>query len=198
MDLLYLRFLKLFRNKSNTEEEEIKICGLSLRLFFNSDHGKFFNEIRNAFERMDNKGKPIVKILMLDPKRDCFWKKQREIVEDHFTIPERKLGKNLEDSINWLRRNIKKLKNKDKIMDNIRFYNATPDFFLFITSQCILFEIYHMGVYQLEEEKNIDLCALGLGGHVPVLKFDSRSPMYKYLSAHFDYYFDNHVGTLKE
>lgn len=201
-------FTEEVKNMLDTEENEIKICGLSLRLFFNSDHGKFFSDIRNAFLRMGNTGKPIVKILMLYPESD--WKVLRQSVEDKYTTPGQKLETNLDESIAWLDENIEhsdEIKNKDKIMDNIRFYDATPDFFLFITSQCIIFEIYHMGAFQLEKERNRDLYCLGLGGHVPVFKFDNQSPMYNYLSAHFDYYFEKeidgkpnkyHKGTLKE
>lgn len=199
-------FTEEVKNMIVTEEEEIKICGLSLRLFFNSDHGKFFNEIRNAFTRMGDTGKPIVKILMLHPQSP--WKELRQSVEDKFTTPRQKLETNLDESIEWLDDEINQhVKNKDKIMDNIRFYDATPDFFLFITSQCIIFEIYHMGFFQLDKERNRDTYCLGLGGHVPALKFDSHSPMYGYLNAHFDYYFEKeidgkpnryHKGTLKD
>ena len=200
-------FTREVKNMLDTEEDEIKICGLSLRLFFNSDHGKFFTEIRNAFIRMGKTGKPIVKILMLYPKSD--WKVLRQSVEDKYTTPGQKLETNLGESIAWLNENIEQheIKNKDKILKYIRFYDATPDFFLFITSHSILFEIYHMGLFQLKQEENKDLLCLGLGGHVPVFKFDKKSPMYNYLSAHFDYYFEEkidgeqnpyHKGTLKE
>lgn len=200
-------FTKDVKDMLGTEENEIKICGLSLRLFFNSDHGNFFTEIRDAFIRMGKTGKPNVKILMLYPKSD--WKVLRQSVEDKYTRPGQKLETNLGESIAWLNENIEQheIKNKGKILENIRFYDATPDFFLFITRHCILFEIYHMGLFQLKQEENKDLYCLGLGGHVPVFKFDNKSPMYNYLSAHFDYYFEKeidgvpnpyHKGTLKE
>ena len=182
-----------FTNEINkmvkAEEKEIKICGLSLREFF-SDGRKFADEMRKAFERMDNNNNEFsVKVLLIDPESD--WKKQREEAEDKFAKD--KLGTDLGQSIVWLNNNIRNLEHEDKIKDNIRFYNATPDFFLFITSHCVLFENYHMGAFELEKETDRGVRALGLGGHVPVFKFDSKSPMYKYLNGQFDYYFEKKI-----
>ena len=175
-----------------TEEKEIKICGLSLRQFF-TDERKFAYEMRKAFKRMSDSNEFCVKILLIYPESD--WKDQRETAEDKFA--KLKLGTDLEQSISWLKSNIRNLKNKDKIMDNIRFYNATPDFFLFITSQCIIFENYHMGAFQLEKETDDAVQNLGLGGHVPAFMFDNESSMYKYLSAQFDYYFEKNLAGKK-
>ena len=79
--------------------------------------------------------------------------------------------------------------------DNIRFYNAAPDFFLFITSEFVIFEIYHTGIFQLRRDIKTreGIETLGLGGHVPVFKFDNSSSMYKYLDAHFDYFFAKEI-----
>lgn len=176
------------------EEKEIKICGLSLRLFFNAAEIAFFGEMQGAFKRMDldfervdKDDKFAVKILMIHPESK--WKSQRQSVENKFTVVD-KLEKDLTASIYELNETLSELKNSDKIMDNIRFYNATPDFFLFITSQWIIFEIYHMGAFELEKETDRGVKSLGLGGHVPVFKFDNKSQIYKYLSAQFDYYFE--------
>lgn len=176
------------------EEKEIKICGLSLRLFFNAAEIAFFSEMQGAFKRMDldfervdKDDKFTVKILMIHPESK--WKSQRQSVENKFTVVD-KLEKDLTASIYELNETISELKNSDTIMDNIRFYNATPDFFLFITSQWIIFEIYHMGAFELEKETDRGVKSLGLGGHVPVFKFDNKSQIYKYLSAQFDYYFE--------
>ncbi len=146
-----------------------------------------------ALNRMDKDDKFKVKILMSSPKSP--WKDQRELVEDGFFI-EGKLGDDLDKSIKSLKKTIGKLENKDKIRDNILFYDATPDFFLFITSQWIIFEIYHVGAFQLKKEIDAVQC-LGLGGHVPVFKFAAQSPMYNYLSAHFDYYFEKNLAEKK-
>ena len=176
------------------EEKEIKICGLSLRLFFNAAEIAFFGEMQGAFKRMDldfervdKDDKFAVKILMIHPESK--WKSQRQSVENKFTVVD-KLENDLTASIYELNETISELKNRDTIMDNIRFYNATPDFFLFITSQWIIFEIYHMGAFELEKETDRGVKSLGLGGHVPVFKFDNKSQIYKYLSAQFDYYFE--------
>jgi hypothetical protein len=47
-----------------------------------------------------------------------------------------------------------------------------------------------MGAFELEKETDRGVKSLGLGGHVPVFKFDNKSQIYKYLSAQFDYYFE--------
>ena len=196
-------FTNDIKNALLYEEKEIKICGLSLRLFFDPYYDKFHIQMKDAFRRMDNNDKFEVKVLMLSPKSD--WITQREKAEEPFA--KNKLGDDLRFSIDRLKQNIDNLKNKDRIMDYIRFYDATPDFFLFITTEFIIFEMYHTGVFQLEKEANKDVYPLGLGGHVPVFMFDNNSPMYKYLNAQFDYYFEKkihgepntyHAGTLKD
>jgi hypothetical protein len=178
-------FKRDIKEKLQSEEKEIKICGLSLREFF-SDGRKFDDEMRKAFKRMSDNNEFSVKILLMHPESD--FKKQREVAEDKFA--KLKLGKDLDQSIEWLESNIKSLKNKGDIMDNIRFYDATPDFFLFITSQCVIFENQHMGTFQLEKETDEGVQSSGLGGHVPAFMFDNQSSIYNYLSAHFDYYFE--------
>jgi len=174
------------------EAKEIKICGLSLRLFFRGEE-KFFEVMQKAFDRMGKDDKFEIKILMISPESP--WKSQRQSVEDCF-FTEGKLGDDLSKSIKSLKKTIENLenKNKDRIRDNIRFYDATPDFFLFITSRWIIFEIYHTGAFQLEKETNAVQC-LGLGGHVPAFQFGAQSPMYNYLNAHFDYYFKKYLAA---
>jgi len=185
-------FTNDINNMLEKEEKEIKICGLSLREFF-TDGRKFGDKMRNAFERMARNKEFSVKVLLIDLESD--WKTQREEAENKFAKD--KLGTDLVQSIVWLNNTITNLEHedkiRDKIRDNIRFYNATPDFFLFITSECVVFENYHMGAFELKKETQGGVRALGLGGHVPVFKFDSKSPMYKYLNSQFDYYFEKKI-----
>jgi hypothetical protein len=121
-----------------------------------------------------------------------------------------KIEGNLRNTIDWLEGSLRNYDKHDEMYDNIRFYkDAAPDFFLFITSECVIFEIYHTGISQLRRDTRTHehIKDLGLGGHVPAFKFDNSSPMYKYLNAHFDYFFEEKIdekpnkyydGTLPE
>lgn len=186
------------------EKNEIKLYGISLRLFFNN-LGKFRQQVKEAFKNMrDNKVN--IKVLLISPYSD--WTEQRRKAEEDFCD---KIVGDLIGSIEWLDEKFGKYNEiNNKIYDNIRFYkDAAPDFFLFITSECVIFEIYHTGISQLRRDikTHEDVKDLGLGGHVPAFKFDNSSPMYKYLNAHFDYFFEKeiegetnkyHDGTLPE
>jgi hypothetical protein len=184
------------------EKKEIKIYGISLRLFFNN-LGDFEQGISDAFERM-NENKVNIKVLLISPYST--WARQRRDAEKGFCD---KIMQDIGTSIDWLETRLGNYDKRDELYDNIRFYDAAPDFFLFITSECVIVEIYHMGIFQLERDRktHIRVQDLGLGGHVPAFQFDSNSPMYKYLDAHFDYFFEKkidgernkyHDGTLSE
>lgn len=193
-------FKKDIKELLSKEDKEIKIYGISLRLFLN-DGVEFWRPMLGAFDRT-NENKVKIKILLLSPYSE--WAKQREKAEREFRDT---LMFDSVTSIRWLRRRLGNYENRKEMYDNIRFYDAAPDFFLFITSECVIFEIYHMGISQLKRETHRHVPVLGLGGHVPVFQFDNSSSMYKYLDAHFEYLFGKeidgepnkyHAGTLKE
>ena len=184
------------------EKEEIKIYGISSRLFFNN-LGDFEQGISDAFERM-NDNKVNIKVLLISPYSK--WARQRRDAEKEFCD---KILQDLATSIGWLETRLGNYEKRGEMYDKIRFYNAAPDFFLFITSECVIFEIYHMGIFQLKRDRETHrrVQDLGLGGHVPAFKFDNSSSMYKYLDAHFDYFFVKeiegkpnkyHAGTLPD
>ncbi|KAF5436830.1 hypothetical protein C5S35_07105 [Candidatus Methanophagaceae archaeon] len=184
------------------EKKEIKIYGISLRLFFH-DLGGFEQGISDAFERM-NDNKVNIKVLLISPYSK--WAGQRREAEEGFCD---RISDDIIASIRGLGKKLGKYDKRGEMYDNIRFYDAAPDFFLFITSECVIFEIYHMGIFQLKRDRETHrgVQDLGLGGHVPAFQFDNSSSMYKYLDAHFDYFFEKeiekgeknkyHAGTLE-
>lgn len=171
------------------ENKKIKLYGISLRLFFNN-LGKFERNMSKTFKKM-NSNNLNIKILLLSPYSD--WAKQRKKAEEDFCD---KIMQDIVTSSYWLRDRLRNYDRRDEMYDNIRFYDTPPDFFLFITSECVIFEIYHVGTSQLKSDNIDHVQDLGLGGHVPAFKFDSSSPMYKYLDAHFDYFFEKEKKCL--
>ena len=107
-------FEKDINESLSKEINEIKIYGISLRLFFNN-LGNFEQQMRKAFKNM-NDNKVNIKVLLVSPDSDGTT--QRETAEKEFCD---KIRQDLETSIRWLRDNLGNYDKRDEIYDNQAF-----------------------------------------------------------------------------
>lgn len=81
---------------------------------------------------------------------------------------------------------IARTKNKFKI--EALFYNILPTFYMVSMDSEVFIEPYHLG-YEKGEGKDSTM-----GGIVPLLRFSSKSPMYKFAQSHFWYIWNHENG----
>lgn len=169
------RFKYLLEN----EKSELKIMGISLKGFFQET--KLFQEIQKRAYKNDSRNIKI-KALFLDPyseqaKLRSEREKQSSIVFHEGVLDVKSTShyndvKRITDSINSI---------NNHIDIECKLYDGTC-FFIFMTTECVLVELYHYGTEENESVKENVLI-----GQMPLFEYQRDSHIYKVLESHFNY-----------
>ena len=162
----------------NVRSGEICINVFTLRDILNS-RTSLDGPLRNLLNR-DEEVK--VKLLLVDPTSDAAHIRVMAEEGSETRFEDSKLHLALQTNFYGIKEIIGNAKNK-KFKIEALFYNILPNFYMVSTPDEVFIEPYHLGHKNGEESS--------IGGIVPLLRFSSKSPMYKFAQLHFSYIWGN-------
>lgn len=174
-----------FSSTLENAREEIRIIAFTLEDILINRHNLLKTPLMNLLNR---DARVEVKLLLVDPTSAAAHIRVKAEEGLDTTFEKSHLRRDLWANYWVIDSMMSQAEGKAKFKMQARFYDILPNFYMVSTPNEVFIEPYHLG------GKNGDSPN---GGAVPLLRFSSNSPMYKFAKSHFSYIWDSlHNGNL--
>jgi hypothetical protein len=169
------------------------MLGISLRDYFQGGH-HYFNILNKIKEdKMDLK----IQALILNPSKGHG--QIRSKIEEGESDMKGEIKKSLFNDIQLAIKTeqyFKEENSNDGLEIEIKLYDQAPSCFLFITSESIIVEQYHLGEMDRSTNKRTQMYKV-LGGKINLIEYKKGSAAYILFDRHFNYLWEHSISSEK-